>query len=194
MVFHDKQALRKIFRERRLSLDASTRISATGAIINNLWEIINDVDARTICLYWPLIEQGEIDLRPLIRDLWDTDYEVSLPRVIEDGAPHMEATRIRSEDDLQPGLWGLMEPDGDTVNAEAIDLVVVPALAADLRRNRLGYGKGFYDAFLSSTTAISICAVFDICLTEKLPADPHDRSVDVVFTESRVIVSDNLSS
>lgn len=187
MTSHDKQTLRKTFLERRLSLDPSTRESATAAIIHNLHRIIGDVDARSICLYWPLTDRGEIDLRPLIRDLWDMAYDVSLPVVLEDDPPRMEAILLSSEDELQPGRWGLWEPRGDIIDPATLDVLVVPALAADHQRNRLGYGKGFYDAFLSRTKATAVCAVFDVCLVEQLPTDPHDKSVDIVLTESRVI-------
>ena len=184
MTLPDKQTLRATFRKRRLSLEPSARQTATTAIISSLREIISDVSAQSVCLYWPLIERGEIDLRPLIRDLWETGFDVSLPVVVKENPPRMKAVLLNSEDTLQSGRWGLMEPHGEEIEPDDLDLIVVPALAADRSRNRLGYGKGFYDAFLSRTTATTVCAVFDICLVENLPTDPHDQPVDMVVTES----------
>lgn len=50
---------------------------------------------------------------------------------------------------FEENSWGIMEPvDGISVDETAIDVVLVPLLAADVRGNRVGYGKGFYDRFL----------------------------------------------
>lgn len=186
----DKQTLRASFRERRLALDPSVRQTATSAIIGSLRKIITDSSARSICLYWPLIERGEIDLRPLVRDLWETGFNVSLPVVVEENPPRMKAVLLSSENTLHSGRWGLMEPHGEEIQPDDLDLIVVPALAVDRSRNRLGYGKGFYDAFLSRTTATTVCAVFDVCLVENLPTDPHDQPVDMVVTESILFTGD----
>ena len=51
---------------------------------------------------------------------------------------------------LVENKWGILEPlDGDIVDEELIDLVLVPLLVADSFGHRVGYGKGFYDRFLS---------------------------------------------
>jgi 5-formyltetrahydrofolate cyclo-ligase len=51
---------------------------------------------------------------------------------------------------LRETKWGIKEPvDGKEINAELIDLVIVPLLVFDKFGHRVGYGKGFYDRFLS---------------------------------------------
>jgi 5-formyltetrahydrofolate cyclo-ligase len=65
--------------------------------------------------------------------------------------------------------------------------VLVPALAADRRGVRLGYGKGFYDAFLPHTRALRVVPVFDACLAASLPSEAHDEPVHVVVTETQTL-------
>ena len=51
---------------------------------------------------------------------------------------------------LYENKWGIPEPrDGKVISASSIDIVIVPLLYADEEGNRVGYGKGFYDRFLS---------------------------------------------
>lgn len=51
---------------------------------------------------------------------------------------------------LQESKWGILEPQGgQRIDESEIDVVLVPLLVADLKGNRVGYGKGFYDRFLS---------------------------------------------
>jgi len=51
---------------------------------------------------------------------------------------------------IKKNEWNIPEPqNGFSVAAEQIDVVFVPLLAYDVFGNRVGYGKGFYDKFLS---------------------------------------------
>ena len=69
-----------------------------------------------------------------------------------------------------------------------VDVVFVPAAAVDRDGNRLGWGKGYYDRFLSgldpSTFVVAI--VFDADILAHIPTEPHDIGVDVIITERDV--------
>jgi 5-formyltetrahydrofolate cyclo-ligase len=68
------------------------------------------------------------------------------------------------------------------------DAIIIPCIAADLSGNRLGYGGGWYDRFLSrnlSATKIVLC--YESCLVDSLPRESHDIQADYVITEKRVI-------
>lgn len=58
---------------------------------------------------------------------------------------------------LRTNEWGIPEPvDGIEVQPQQIEVVFMPLLAFDERGNRIGYGKGFYDRFLSSCSVHTI--------------------------------------
>jgi len=114
---------------------------------------------------------------------------VVLPVMDADARPPvLHAVTFVSEAALKPNRWGILEPQhGAFWNRAAIDVVIVPALAADLAGTRLGYGGGYYDAFLAEITVPTICPVFDACVYTQLPAEPHDMPVSTLITETRVI-------
>lgn len=95
--------------------------------------------------------------------------------------------RYTDEANLRLNQWGIAEPlDGDPVAVEDLDAVIVPALGAARNGHRIGYGFGFYDEFLAETSALKIVPVYDACVVEAVPVDPHDIRVDVLVTESNV--------
>jgi len=83
---------------------------------------------------------------------------------------------------------GMNEPLGQPIDLNNVDLLVVPALAADHQGNRLGRGKGFYDRALASITAKKIVVVVhDNELYQEIPVEKHDAKVDTICTCSSVV-------
>jgi len=129
----------------------------------------------------------EIPTDPLLDRLLTAGKAVVLPYVdAADGA--MRAAAIRSLDDLVPGYRGIREP-AERVPAAVAEAAVVPGVAFDSRGGRLGYGGGFYDRYLediaSGVPVIGLC--YDVQVVEEVPVEDHDRLVDIVVTERRVI-------
>lgn len=88
---------------------------------------------------------------------------------------------------LARGPMGIMEPDGP----EAMpDLLIVPAVAVDLRGNRLGRGRGFYDRALAKLEVPAFAIVFESEVLDELPLEPHDRAVHGVVTPARTLIFD----
>lgn len=91
---------------------------------------------------------------------------------------------------LELGSFHIEEPQGDdTVSPDEIELIVVPGVAFDRMGNRLGRGKGFYDRLLSTTKASTIGVGYDFQLLDELPTEEHDVPLDLVITQSSVIIS-----
>lgn len=96
------------------------------------------------------------------------------------------------EKDLKPGVFGILEPRKESAslfNAGEIDLVVVPGVAFDEKRNRIGYGAGFYDRFLKSVKpdCLKIGIAFEFQIYEAIPVEEHDMPLDLIITENRII-------
>ena len=110
----------------------------------------------------------------------------SLPRVSE-GAEARGGGIVF--DHLSPTKFGLFEPNNTcpTLIPDEKTLCIVPAIAFDENGNRLGYGKGFYDRFLSNFMGASIGLTCSDLLVKQLPTDPHDTPVKIVITESEII-------
>ena len=138
-------------------------------------------DAQTVHLFWPLPD--EVDLRPLADGLRQRGVTVALPVVA--GPRVLAHRRFVGVDALVAGRWGLREPapDAPEVEPEGIDVVLVPGLAFGRDGSRLGYGGGFYDAFLAATPALRVGVAFAEALVPSVPVASHDARVDAVLTE-----------
>lgn len=83
---------------------------------------------------------------------------------------------------------GMNEPLGEAVAVSEIDLMVVPALAADRAGNRLGRGRGYYDRALKKIAAKkTVVVVHDDEVVARIPTEVHDASVQVICTCSEII-------
>ena len=67
------------------------------------------------------------------------------------------------------------------------DLVIVPCLSADRQKNRIGYGKGYYDRFLKDFNGVSVSPCYDILLEDEIPTDKYDIKINIVVTDKEVI-------
>jgi 5-formyltetrahydrofolate cyclo-ligase len=98
-------------------------------------------------------------------------------------APYMEFYRITSLEDLQEGYRGILEPDGETerflYRSECAHrtLMLMPGVAFDKYRNRIGYGKGFYDRYLADKEDLQLCTIgvgYSCQLVEEIQAQEGD--------------------
>ena len=137
--------------------------------------------------------RSEVDTHAFIHHALEDGKRVAVPLTISDGK-NLLPCEIFSFGDLQGGNWGILEPKKETqriVTPEEIDLVVVPGLAFDRDRNRLGYGAGYYDRFLPNLRhdAITLGVGFDMQLVRELPVEPFDVQLKGVLTNSEYISS-----
>lgn len=89
---------------------------------------------------------------------------------------------------LQTGAYGISEPhpDSPTLDMTEVDLILVPAVACDVRGYRLGYGGGFYDRLLSLPgwrDIPTIGIVFEFARLPRLPIEAWDRPLQAICTE-----------
>lgn len=121
----------------------------------------------------------EPDTRVLMQKILDDGKRLCVPRCKDDGS--MAAVAVRDLAELKTGLFGIPEPPetASPVSPDEIDLMIVPALAADEHGNRLGKGKGYYDRFLQGRTKGIWIVTFFI---RKLPMEPHDVPGERVFS------------
>lgn len=138
--------------------------------------------------------RGEVATMPFIEYAWATGKEVYVPVVAADVMRHVRVTHATR---WAPGGFGIHEPvpdeHGDTTDDDGFttnDVVIVPLAAFDASCNRVGYGRGFYDRFLSATDAVSIGLAYECQKVAKVPADIHDVPLRCVVTERQVYVRD----
>jgi 5-formyltetrahydrofolate cyclo-ligase len=94
--------------------------------------------------------------------------------------------------ELGAGAFSVPEPKKRyirRISSDVVDLVIVPGVAFDEKRGRLGFGRGFYDYFLKDLPArvLSVALAYDFQVLPELPLEKHDVPVDKIITERRVI-------
>ena len=103
----------------------------------------------------------------------------------------MEFYYIESLDDLKPGAFGILEPKESAKAAyccrrENDILILVPGVSFDLSGRRIGYGGGFYDAYLQKAGEVhTIGLAFEVQMADQIPAEAHDIRMEYVMTEKR---------
>ena len=105
-------------------------------------------DFQNYHVFLPIEKRSEIDTEGIIATLLGMDKNVIVPKTVSSTvlAHYLLTDNTR----FTLNKWGIPEPvEGITVEPEKIDVVFIPLLAYDLKGNRIGYGKGFYDRFLA---------------------------------------------
>jgi len=184
-----KQELRKIYREKRLSLSAEQFQALNDALMVQVHKI--DVSAfSTMHLFLPIEGNREPDTYAIADWLRHTYPHIQLVLSRTDQINHrMQHVIWDDATILKENHWKIPEPqNGITISASALDAVIVPLLAFDIFGNRVGYGKGFYDRFLAEcrpeTTKIGL-SLFE---AESVisDTDAFDIPLDCCITPQRI--------
>ncbi len=186
---NNKRALRRELRAQRASLDARARERASAEIARRVYELAEWRDANAVFAY--LSVRDEVDTSALVERAWREGKLVAAPRVV--GPRWLEWHWICEGDDLETSGFGIPEPlgegatlvgPGDLGAAGAIALV--PGLAFDKHGYRIGYGGGYYDAFLGAFQGFAVGLCYEGLLQEDFASagclEAHDVAVDVVVT------------
>jgi 5-formyltetrahydrofolate cyclo-ligase len=178
----ERQALRRALAERRQRLSPVELEQASREVGLRLFGLGVFARAGKVALY--AATRGEIDLTEVALELLRRGHETYYPRVERETPPTLSFRRSRP-DELLAGRYRIHEPKPDHPVAQKhdIDVIVVPALAFDRQGGRLGFGQGYYDAWLRPRPRplrIGICHHFQ--LLDRLPAKDHDEPVDIVMT------------
>lgn len=181
-----KASCRTDYLNRRLSLTDSERSRLDDLILIGFQKWQWSDSLQTVLSYWPLREKAEPNTF-LLTDFIDFRLpflQLAYP-VIHPGEPHMEALLVNDDTDYRKNKYGIVEPvEGQILPPEEIDLVLLPLLAFDRQGFRLGYGKGYYDRFL--TQCRPDCYKLGISYfgpMEQLPGlDTHDLPLNGCIT------------
>jgi 5-formyltetrahydrofolate cyclo-ligase len=179
-----KTVLRQGLMVRRRTIPADLVDTTQWKIINHLRSLIAQNHSEVIGLYHP--RGTEVDLMPLIRELWEQGRTVALPRVIYRGFP-LVFNVWEPHAALERDHLGLPCAGGPEITPTFIGL---PMLGYNRKGYRLGYGGGYYDLTLKHLKYPAITA--GVCHTEleipHFPAEYHDLRLGYVVTGKEVIV------
>ena len=160
------------------------------AIENRLFEFANFLESKIALLY--LHAGGEVSTENILKRCYDYNKIVILPVF----SPEKNGVTLMKVDNLETGLkrgsGGIMVPDParcKVVPVDCIDIAIVPSIALDEKGGRIGSGRGGYDRFIPelSITTRKVALAFEDQIVAHVPMENHDRHVDIIITEKRVI-------
>lgn len=181
----DKTVLRKKFIALRDSLSNEYRSDCDSKIAERL--ISSDEYALVDKLFIYVSAKNEIETFSIInRALYD-GKKVAVPYCSN---KTMNFYYIESVNDLKCVQFGIPTIDISKASLAVPDensLCIVPALSFDKQGNRLGYGGGYYDRFLSENKIKSVGLCRDISIADSLPAEDFDVKINYIITDRSVI-------
>ncbi len=178
-----KTELRKKYRAIREAMTPEEKAAIDRDIARQVRRLWQYKKTDTLLIY--VSTEIEVDTHGIIRQALVDGKKVAAPRCVPDSR-QMEFYYIRSLEELEPGMFGVLEPIPRTENLLTdMDngLCIVPAFSYDWQGFRLGYGKGYYDRFLSRFEGHIVGVCYSSCVQRSLPHGRYDRPVELLVTE-----------
>jgi len=181
----EKKEIRKMLLEKRNLMDKKTVEKNTDLIIKNLKKYVEN--AKNIMIFMDM--GNEVNITKLL-ELYPTKT-FFIPKIFP--KREMKINKY-NKNELVLHKFGYYESASEEYCDEKIlDLIVVPGIGFDCKKNRIGYGGGFYDNFLTKVRKMKkgilcVAVCYDFQIVEKIPTEEHDVRVDAVVSEKRVIV------
>lgn len=167
-----KDELRKI----ALSKRAEFKVDKSALIVRKILNSSEFNNAKNIALYYPI--NHEIDLTGIIQVKNKNFY---LPRCVDN---NIEFAQFCGFESLKMGKFNILEPTSEKINPEILDLIYIPALMANKKCYRLGYGKGFYDRFFKNNkiNALKLIVVANELINDNFIEDEFDYKCDGIIS------------
>lgn len=184
----EKDELREKYIAKRRAMDSALKAQRDAAICRAAAELVSFRYAQYVLLY--AATDDEINISGIAEAAWRAGKTVAYPRCNKD-THTMKYHIVTSEDELSPDSYGIREPSPDLpvydpAVASGSSLCFVPGLLYDRNGYRLGYGKGFYDRYLSSFSGCKIGVVYSDYIIPSVPRGRYDVALDILLTESGV--------
>lgn len=184
-----KSELRAEYKQKRKALTAEEVQTKSRQIAKHVLEMKEYVQADLVMAYLPIM--NEVDTTPIIADALERGKTVVIPKVDGDS---MEFFVYRPSSELEQSSFHVSEPVieeipvfSEEIMARGVRrLMLVPGLVFGGNGLRIGYGKGFYDRYLSKDPVLTVGLCYDLQLLEKIEGDSFDIPLNYIVTENQV--------
>ena len=133
---------------------------------------------------------SEVDTIKLIKYSFSNNKEVYVPKINKQ-TKDMIALKIHNFNNMSVDKWGIIEPksvDKSNMGTD-FDLIIMPGIAFDKQGNRIGYGGGYYDKYISKLNNASnlLALAYDFQIIQDIESESHDIKVDFILTNKGFI-------
>ncbi len=185
-----KQEIRDEIAMKISTLTPDTVAQKTKAIEDRLFEFANFLESRIAMLYTPAA--NEVATLDIIKRSFVYSKIIVLPAFDPET---LQMTLMKIDDperDLVEGPRGNLEPNPErckVVPIDCLDIAIIPGIALDEKGGRIGSGLGYYDRLIPDLpiTTRKVGLVFEDQIVPLVPQESHDKHVDIIVTEARII-------
>ena len=156
---------RKIMIKRRLELSKDEVLAYSNNVVEQIKNLSFYNKDLLIASYMPINNEIEIKL----------ENKMCYPRV------EGKNMNFYIPNSFTKGVYGILEPIGELMKKEDIDIIIVPLLYFDKDNNRVGYGGGYYDRYLANYKGITIGVAYDFQEVEKIDVKPTDVKLNYII-------------
>ena len=159
-------------------------VSLKYYLLEDILKKFNLLKNKNIGAYFPI--NNEIDCLEILKQLEKSGHKISLPKTKK--GKNMDFFEWSTNDLLFTGKIGIPEP----ISKKKIypDVLLVPLVAFNKDKFRLGYGGGYYDRYIQKIKKIkkilTIGMAFSFQEVKRLPINKHDKKLDFIFTENYI--------
>ncbi len=179
----DKKVLRTLYKQKRKDLSNDEVMKLQEKIYDQIFQ--HDFSSvENIHIFLTIEKQKEINTYPIIAFLRSKNKNVIISKSDFTTAT-LTHFLLENDTKLNISKYGIPEPEeAKEINVKDIDLVFVPLLISDQKNYRVGYGKGFYDRFLSECkpTIKTIGLNFFEPIEKIIDINEFDVPLNIVFT------------
>jgi len=185
-----KSQIREEIAQKFAELSAQEIAEKTKAIENRLFDFANFLESKISLLY--VNNEHEVLTGNILKRAYIYNKIVVLP-VYNTENFEMELKKVDNlKKDLHAGPRNILQPDESrckVVPIDKIDIAIIPAVALDEKGGRIGSGKGYYDRLIPrlAITTRKVALAFEAQIIPQAPIESHDKHVDIIITENRVI-------
>lgn len=176
----EKSRIREEIKRLKFKMTLEQKTAEAEAVFRKIESMPEFQRAQTVLMYWSMPD--EMPTHDFIKK-WSSSKTILLPVVKGD---RMTVRKFTSEEDLKSGKWKTMEPTVPHRSSVA-DLVIVPGIAFDLNRNRLGRGGGYYDRYFKHKEIHKWGIGFNFQLFDTIPSASFDIHMDKIITPDRTV-------
>lgn len=181
--------LRSYYKKFRLKMNKTTKEILDYKISERFLQTSQYKNSKIILIY--VSKEIEVDTYRIIEKAFEDNKSVAVPKC-DPNKIKMNFYLINSLNDLEVGIFGVLEPIKSKckiLNNYDKSICVVPGFSFDQEGYRLGYGKGYYDRFLSSFHGLIIGLCYSNCIRKLLPRGYYDLPVHLLITDKYLIDS-----
>jgi 5-formyltetrahydrofolate cyclo-ligase len=185
-----KSEIRRETLARRNALSDEDRSQQSKAIMECLFDFANFLEARIVLFY--VNADSEVATEAMIDRALAYGKIVAVPWVDQKERQILPLKIDNLDQDVRPGYRGIREPIPQRCKAipvKNVDLAIIPGVAFDERGGRIGHGTGYYDKFIPmlDVTTRKVALAYECQIVPQIPMEPHDRYIDIIITEKRII-------